>query len=207
MKLRSVLTLFPLSLTFARLCSTPLAVWALTDLNYVLAFYVFCLAALTDALDGMMARLLDARTTIGSYLDPIADKLLLVAVFVMLGTQGLIPVWLVILVVFRDAMIIGAVMLFHTAHRPLTVSPALISKLNSLAQFIYVGLVLASQAFSSQAFPHQAFASTWENLMPDFILDRVLFGFILIVAVTTLSSGGVYLSRIFNLVSVNDERK
>ena len=198
MKLRNVRLLLPTSLTVARLCATPFAIWALTEQDYVLAFIVFSLAGISDALDGALARLLDARTTIGSYLDPIADKLLLVTVFVMLGSQSLIPLWLVILVVFRDVMIIGAVIVFHTAHRPLALSPALISKLNSLTQFVYVGVVLAVQSF---------FTDSVAEIVPNRVIENILLVFIFVVAMTTLSSGGVYVSRIFNLVTLSDDRK
>ena len=198
MKLSNVRLLLPTSLTVARLCATPLAIWALTEQDYTLAFIVFSLAGLSDALDGAMARLLDARTMIGAYLDPIADKLLLVTVFVMLGSQNLIPLWLVILVVFRDVMIIGAVIVFHTAHRPLTLSPTLISKLNSLTQFVYVGVVLAVQSF---------FSDSVAQIIPQTVIENILLVFIFVVALTTLSSGGVYVSRIFSLVTLNDDRK
>ncbi|MCX8504999.1 MAG: CDP-alcohol phosphatidyltransferase family protein [Alphaproteobacteria bacterium] len=198
MTLRTLCLLLPTSLTVARLCATPLAIWALTERDYSFAFIVFSLAGLSDALDGTLARWLDARTMIGSYLDPIADKLLLVTVFVMLGSQNLIPLWLVILVVFRDVLIIGAVIVFNTAHRPLTLSPALISKLNSLAQFVYVGVVLAVQSFFIDSVAHN---------VPHHVIENILLVFIFVVAVTTLSSGGVYVSRIFNLVTLSDDRK
>jgi cardiolipin synthase len=107
------------------------------------AFLVFLLAGLSDAADGFLAKRYGWRSELGAYLDPIADKALLVSIYVTLGFAGHLPVWLVIAVVSRDILIVGAVVLSWMLSRPLTMQPLLVSKANTLAQIVLAGLVLA----------------------------------------------------------------
>jgi cardiolipin synthase len=100
-------------------------------------------AGISDAIDGFLARRLKARSEIGAYLDPLADKCLLVSSYVTLGYQNHIESWLVILVVFRDVLIIGGAILYQTLTQSLTVQPLLISKLNTVLQIALIGFVLA----------------------------------------------------------------
>ncbi|MGE0566163.1 MAG: CDP-alcohol phosphatidyltransferase family protein, partial [Pseudolabrys sp.] len=88
---------------------------------------------------------------LGAYLEPLADKALIVSIYVTLGIAGMIPRWLVILVVSRDIMIVGAVMLSWLIGSPLKVKPLLVSKLNTVAQIAFACLVLASLGFSFRA--------------------------------------------------------
>ena len=97
----------------------------------------------TDAIDGFIAKRFNSRTELGAYLDPLADKALLVSTYVTLGITGLLPGWLVTLVVFRDVLIIGGALLIHTLRQTLTMQPLLISKLNTAAQIALAALVLA----------------------------------------------------------------
>jgi cardiolipin synthase len=83
-------------------------------------------------------------TEIGAYLDPLADKALLVSIYVALGITGNVPRWLVILVVSRDLMIIGAVILSWLVSKPINIRPLAVSKLNTAAQIVFAGLVLGS---------------------------------------------------------------
>jgi len=129
----------------------PLAAWTVVSIlegHFALAFWLLLLSGLTDALDGVAARLLDARSPLGSYLDPIADKVLLVGVFLALGLSGLLPVWLVVLVVGRDVVIvIGAGVLYMAERTIHTISPTFSSKLNTVLQIILAGIVLSIHGF------------------------------------------------------------
>ena len=133
----------PNTLTLARIVSVPLLVWLIIDNEMLVAFGVFVLAGLSDAADGFLAKRYGWHTELGAYLDPIADKALLVTIFVTLGLAGHLPVWLVIAVVSRDILIVGAVLLAWMMSRPITVKPLLISKVNTCAQIALAGVVLA----------------------------------------------------------------
>ena len=133
----------PNTLTFARIVSVPLLVWLIIDQSFFAAFIVFMLAGISDAADGYLAKRYGWHTELGAYLDPIADKALLVAIYVSLGLAGHLPVWLVIAVVSRDILIVGAVMLAWMMSRPVVVKPLLVSKANTLSQILLAGLVLA----------------------------------------------------------------
>jgi cardiolipin synthase len=140
---RTLVVILPTALTLARLCAVPVTIWLILGGAFGVAFWVFIAAGVTDALDGALARWFDARTTIGGYLDPIADKALLVSVYIALAAQGLVPVWLTILVVFRDLLIVGGVLLSHTLGQPVVMAPLAISRLNTVAQIGLAALVLA----------------------------------------------------------------
>jgi cardiolipin synthase (CMP-forming) len=118
----------PNSLTLGRIVLVPLVVWLIITHEMFAAFLLFLAAGLSDAAD---------------YLDPIADKALLVSIYVTLGLAGHLPVWLVIAVVSRDILIVGAVVLSWMLSRPLTMQPLLISKANTFAQIVLAGLILA----------------------------------------------------------------
>jgi len=133
----------PNSLTLVRIVLVPLLVWLIIDHEMTAAFLLFLLAGFSDAADGYIAKRYGWRSELGAYLDPIADKALLVSIYVTLGLAGHLPVWLVIAVVSRDILIVGAVVLSWMLSRPLTMHPLLISKVNTFAQIVLAGLVLA----------------------------------------------------------------
>ncbi|MEM7397421.1 MAG: CDP-alcohol phosphatidyltransferase family protein [Pseudomonadota bacterium] len=133
----------PNTLTFARIVSVPLLIWLIIDQDFFSAFVVFMLAGISDAADGYLAKRYGWRTELGAYLDPIADKALLVAIYVALGLSGHLPVWLVIVVVSRDVLIVGAVLLAWMMWRPVEVKPLAVSKINTFTQIALAGLVLA----------------------------------------------------------------
>jgi cardiolipin synthase len=137
----------PNSITLARILSVPVMVWAISSGEMVFAFALFVLAGLSDAVDGYLAKRLDMRSELGAYLDPIADKALIVSIYVTLGIAGAVPRPLVILVVSRDIMIVGAVILAWLLGKPIAAKPLLISKMNTGAQIAFAGLVLASLGF------------------------------------------------------------
>lgn len=133
----------PNTLTLARIVLVPLVVWLIITHEMLAAFVLFLLAGLSDAADGYLAKRFQWRTELGAYLDPIADKLLLVSIYVTLGFSDHLPAWLVIAVVSRDILIIGAFLLSWVLSRPVAVHPLPISKANTLAQIVLAGLVLA----------------------------------------------------------------
>ena len=143
MNARQILISLPNLISLARLFAVPLMVWLIVDGEMTAAFWVFVAAGISDAVDGFIAKRFDAITTFGSYIDPLADKALLVSCFVALGIEGQIANWLVILVVFRDVVIIGGAILAVPLGRPVIMRPLFISKLNTTTQIILVALVLA----------------------------------------------------------------
>lgn len=164
----------PNMITLGRLLAVPVTVWLILNDYIFAAFWLFVAAGVSDAIDGFLAKRWNEVTEFGAYLDPIADKALLVSVYITLGVQGYLESWLVILVVFRDAMIVGAVVLFQTMVRTLEMDPLFISKVNTLAQILLAALVLGASGYQLEA-------GMFKELM------------IGIVAVTTLASGLSYL--------------
>jgi cardiolipin synthase len=141
----------PNLITLARILSVPLVVWAITSGEMLIAFILFLAAGISDAIDGFLAKRFNMASEVGAYLDPLADKALIVSIYVSLGIAEAIPRWLVILVVSRDIMIIGAFMLSWLIGRPMQVKPLLVSKLNTVAQIVFACLVLASLGFHFDA--------------------------------------------------------
>ncbi|HTY70744.1 MAG TPA: CDP-alcohol phosphatidyltransferase family protein [Alphaproteobacteria bacterium] len=133
----------PNFLSFARLLSVPVIVWLLIDRALAAAFWLFVAAGITDALDGFLAKRFNSRTELGSYLDPLADKALLVGVYVTLGWTRDLPVWLVILVVFRDFTIVGGALLEQTITQSFKSQPMMLSKVNTALQIALAALALA----------------------------------------------------------------
>jgi cardiolipin synthase len=129
----------------------PVLVWAITAGEMRIAFLLFLVAGLSDLIDGFLAKRFGMATALGAYLDPLADKAMIVSIYVALGIADEIPRWLVILVVWRDIMIVGAVILSWLVGKPVPLKPLLISKLNTVAQIVLALLVLATLAFEVEA--------------------------------------------------------
>lgn len=125
----------------------PLIVMLIVEHQTLWAFMLFVIAGLTDGLDGFLAKRFDWTTELGAWLDPLADKALLVSIYVTLGFYGNIPVWLVILVVSRDLLIVGGIMLSWMMEKPVRMKPLLISKINTVGQILLAALVLADLGF------------------------------------------------------------
>jgi cardiolipin synthase len=176
MSLRGALAWLPNLITLARLLAVPVTVYLLLIGSYDLAFWLFIAAGLSDALDGIIAKRFDAISEVGAFLDPLADKALLVAVYVTLGYLEHIAVWLVILIVFRDLLIIGGAILFHTLTHSLRMEPLLVSKTNTLAQIVLICVVLA-------------------ELGLEFSLLGVIDVMVYVVAATTFVSGAAYVIK------------
>lgn len=136
----------PNIITLFRLLLVPLIIWAMMIGDWKLALAGFVIAGLSDAVDGAIARMWHQQSMIGAYLDPIADKLLLTSTFIGLGILGALPLWLALMVAFRDAAILGAVLLAREMDMPITIRPILLSKLNTAVQIVLATGVLAQGA-------------------------------------------------------------
>ncbi|MCR6632939.1 MAG: CDP-alcohol phosphatidyltransferase family protein [Magnetospirillum sp.] len=163
----------PNALTILRLLSVPLTVWLLAHGHATSAFWLFVGAGVTDAVDGAVARLANARSKLGTWLDPLADKVLLVSVYVALAAQGHLPLWLVVLVVLRDVLIVLYAVVYVLAGT-FSGTPLFISKINTAAQLALAALVLAQLGLG------------WGGPV---LVDV----FVIVVAATTTASGAAYL--------------
>jgi cardiolipin synthase len=141
----------PNLITLGRILLVPIVVWAIWSGAMWAAFVLFLAAGVSDAVDGYLAKRFRMTTVLGAYLDPLADKALIVSIYVTLGIIGEIPGWLVILVVSRDIMIVGAVVLSWLVGSPVKVKPLLVSKLNTVAQIAFACVVLGSLGFGIAA--------------------------------------------------------
>lgn len=144
----------PNIITLGRILLVPLIVWAIASSQMSVAFVIFLIAGLSDAVDGFLAKRFDMTTELGALLDPIADKALLVSIYVALGLADAIPRWLVILVVSRDLMIVGAMIVSWILENPMPVKPLMVSKWNTVAQVSFAALILASLGFGFRAQPY-----------------------------------------------------
>jgi cardiolipin synthase len=169
-----VLLNLPNLITIARILLVPVMVWAIASHAMAAAFGLFLAAGLSDAVDGFLAKRFGMTSELGAYLDPLADKILIVSTYISLGITGAIPRWLVILVVSRDLLIVGGVMLSWILGNPVKVKPLLVSKLNTVAQIVLAALVLAALGFAFDA-----------RLAEEFLMA--------LVAALTLLSIGFYL--------------
>ena len=138
----------PNFITLSRLCAVPVIIWLIINNDLWLAFWLTVAAAISDALDGIIAKQFNCITTLGAFLDPIADKTLLVCLFIALGIQGYIAAWIVILVVFRDLLIVGGALMFHTITHSLEMAPLKISKINTVVQFGFVVGILGIEGYA-----------------------------------------------------------
>ena len=162
----------PNIITFGRLCAVPFAVWLVLQHRLDWAFGLFTLAGVSDAVDGWLARR-RGGSALGAMLDPVADKALLVCMFVTLAAMGVLPDWLAILVVFRDVVIVGGLLVMWMLSRPIGIRPLPVSKVNTALQILLVGVVLLLEGFGLRA-PWLRTLLTWS------------------VAATTLWSGALY---------------
>ncbi len=169
----------PNLITLARLCAVPLAFWLVVDRAMGAAFGLVVAAGASDAVDGWLARRAGV-TRLGAMLDPVADKALLVTMYVTLAVVGVLPSWLATLVVFRDLVIVGGIVVLGLLGQPVAIRPLFVSKVNTMVQIVLVALTLFLAGFgmSSPAAGVAALALTW------------------VVAATTLVSGVAYVWRV-----------
>ena len=138
----------PNVITLLRILLTPLLVWLLLDHRMKQALLVFLIAGFSDGLDGLIARVFHQKSKLGAYLDPLADKLLLVSSFILLGHMEKIPYWLVIITVSRDAIIVLGIVTLMLHQLRVEIKPLVLSKLNTLLQLLTIFVVLGSVYFT-----------------------------------------------------------
>ena len=150
----------PNLITLLRLALVPLMAWLLVRESYAWALALFLIAALSDAVDGWIARRFGLTSTLGAALDPIADKLAMFVATVILAWQGLLPLWLAIAIVARDVIIVAGAIAYRIMIGPVDVAPTLLSKLNTVLEFGVLLLVMATAAawFSPGAWLRVLFA-------------------------------------------------
>lgn len=141
----------PNILTLLRILLTPLFIILLIRRAYPQGLLVFALAGISDALDGFIARCFDQRTRLGAYLDPLADKLLLVSAFVCLGAMQVLPAWLAVIVITRDVIIVLGIAVLTITDKPYEVRPSRISKCTTATQLVAIALILVNQSFGGLA--------------------------------------------------------
>jgi cardiolipin synthase len=163
----------PNLITLGRILLVPIVVWAIASGTMWIAFVLFVVAGVSDAVDGFLAKRFGMASELGAYLDPLADKALIVSIYLTLGIYGAIPRWLVILVVSRDILIVGGIMLSWLVGKPLKIKPLVVSKLNTAAQILFACVVLGSLGFDINA-------------------DKLTLGLMALVTVLTLLSVAAY---------------
>ena len=176
MNIAQILNNLPNLITLARMLMTPLAILMIVSQRFLPAFLIFILAGVSDAIDGFIAKNFDLRTELGAYLDPLADKALLISIYVSLAIYAGLPAWLAIIVVSRDVMILVAVLVSWLLDKPVEIRPVWESKFNTVAQIALAGYALGVRAYGLDPQPVQSYLE-W------------------VVAATTLASGGVYIAQ------------
>ncbi|MHB1530882.1 CDP-alcohol phosphatidyltransferase family protein [Acidithiobacillus sp.] len=163
----------PNMLTMLRLFLVPVLFYALVVGRYGWALAIFLIAAVSDGLDGWIARRFHQQTRLGAILDPIADKLLVVTAVITLTWLGFLPLWLTVLIISRDLLIIGGSMAYQLLIGAIEIAPTRLSKVNTVVQFLLIVLVLIHAA------------SGWQY--PDLLMIFIIASFL-----STLSSGLQY---------------
>ncbi len=171
-----LLLTIPNLLGLLRIIAGPYVAYLLWQGQYDLAFWVFLVAGLTDAIDGPIARKTGTANEFGLYLDPIADKFFINTIYIALLILGFLPSWIVILVFLRDFLISSCIILSKVFNLDMFVKPARLSKINTGLQIALAALIMGDQAFQ----------------LP---LGQSMQWLMYIMAVTTLVSGAQYLAR------------
>ncbi len=161
-------------ITIMRFLLVPAVVYWLLTAEWKLAFAGFAVAGISDGIDGFVARRFNQRSKLGGYLDPMADKLLLVSMFVVLGFLAELPLWLVIAAVSRDGLIVCAILLSSVMGNPVEIRPLVVSKANTAVQIVLVAVVLAELAFAADFGPARP-------------------GLVMLSGLLTVASAGAYL--------------
>jgi len=141
----------PNTITFVRVVLIPVFIGLMSYGYYRIALFVYVAACLTDALDGLIARLTNTKTELGAFLDPMADKLLIVTSFVTLALLGNIPAWLVIIVISRDVILLLGGSVIHFTGRRLIIQPSVLGKITTFCQLLVVTATLVLIAYGVKA--------------------------------------------------------
>ncbi len=163
----------PNLICIVRILLVPPVVMLMLGGDFALALALFAIAGASDGLDGYLARRFDWRSRLGAILDPLADKLLMAATYITLGWLGLLPWWLVVLVLGRDVVIIAGSVVFHRFVSDIELAPSRISKANTLFQILLVLLVMTLEIGLS-------------------LPSGVMSAMVALMTTTTLLSGGHY---------------
>jgi cardiolipin synthase len=137
----------PNFITLVRIILAPVFVIYLISDRLTSALIVFVICTVSDGVDGMVARLFNQKSKLGAYLDPLADKLLLVTAFLVLSAMGHLPAWVTVAVIARDVTILLGVVVIHLFKLELRIRPSVLSKVNTCFQFITVTAVLSKGVF------------------------------------------------------------
>ncbi len=174
----------PNLITTLRIILTPIFIIYLLNEQLLSALVVFMVCGVSDGLDGFLARLLKQKSTLGSYLDPIADKLILASSFVVLGVMGLIPSWLTVVVITRDVLISLGVMVLFIYRMEIRIHPSILSKITTCFQFVTIIGVLAVEYLA--------------------LSEQVYFVLFVLTGVFTISSGLHYIHTWYKLIGESD---
>ncbi len=136
----------PNLITIARVLLIPVVAFLLLDHDYKLAFAVFMAAAAGDWLDGFLARRLNQMSQLGAVLDPVADKMTMMIVAILLAAQGMLPIWLAVVIVMRDAIIVAGAIAYRFVVGHIEMAPTRLSKANTFLEFGVLALVMAQSA-------------------------------------------------------------
>ena len=177
----------PNLITIGRLVLVPVVLVAIAENRLDIAFWLFLIAGISDGVDGFIARRWNLRTELGAHLDPLADKALLIGIYITLSFAGLAPKWLMILIVSRDLAILGAILLAWFLHRTIEIRPLFISKATTAAQITLAALILSGGSF-------------------DWTIAPLLRPGNAVVAGLTVISGAVYLWNWLKLMSHDIDR-
>lgn len=164
----------PNLITIGRLLLTPVTIVMIEQRDWRAAFALFVIGSVSDAVDGWLAKTYRLQSDLGAMLDPIADKALIVSVYVTLGVVGALPAWLVIMIVSRDLMIVGGMVISWLLSHPMAIHPHLVSKATTAVQLLLAAVVLARAAFG----------------LEPLLIEPLL---IALVAALTMASASVYL--------------
>jgi cardiolipin synthase len=177
----------PNTLTVLRIVLVPVIVILLIQGQFTKALVCFIIAGVTDGLDGMLARVLNQTTVVGAYLDPLADKVLVISMYATLAVIGIIPGWLAVIVISRDFIILGGILVLTLMSVNMEIKPSYVSKINTMLQLatIFVALLLKVGGAEKHF--------------------REVFVFICwLTAIFTVISGGDYLVKGMKLINRGD---
>jgi cardiolipin synthase len=177
----------PNFLTVLRIVLVPIIVILLIQGQFMKALVCFIIAGVTDGLDGMLARVLNQMTVVGAYLDPLADKVLVISMYATLAIIGVIPGWLAVIVISRDFIILGGILVLTLMSVNMEIKPSFISKINTMLQLATIFVALLLKVGGAEKHFHEVFVFVcW------------------LTAIFTVISGGDYLMKGMNLINRGD---
>lgn len=174
----------PNAITIFRMLLIVPVVWVLLSGDYLLAFFLFVLAGISDGVDGYLARRYQWISRFGAIADPLADKLLVFLTYITLGYLGFIPVWLILVVIFRDVILVAGALLYrHLIEEP-RLGSSMLSKINTVLQLILVIVLLFSKAFLN---------------VPAFLITMLMYCVLITTVLSFIDYGMVWGGRAWKL--------